>query len=150
MDTQVNLFGEKVIPVRKRRMSVKKAKFTHPLFPLHDGGMSKLEHKFWQFHANNPKVYRHLVMFARQWRIKFGPQAKLGIKSLFERVRWEVCLSTTTDPNFKLNNNHTAFYARLIMERNEELTGIFNLRKQRIQSSFGPGNETLPDGEHIV
>jgi hypothetical protein len=150
MEAQINLFGEKIVPVKKKRMSVKKAKFNGPFFPLADGGMSKLEHRFWQFHTNNPKVYRHLVTFARQWRIKFGPDAKLGIKSLFERVRWEVCLSTTNDPNFKLNNNHTAFYARLIMDRNAELAGIFNLRKQRIQSSFGPANEKLSDGEQMV
>jgi len=106
----------------------------------------KLERKFWQFHVDHPEVYRYLVQFARAWRR--GRGGPLGIGALFERVRWEIGIQSDVSP--KLNNNHRAFYARLIMERNSDLAGIFALRQQRIQSTIGPSNETLPESEHVA
>lgn len=120
-----------------------------PLFPDKAGEMSRLEMKFWDFHIANPKVYRWLVKLARQWREKRGSAAHLGIKTLFERVRWELDISITSEDGLKLNNNHTAFYARLIMMRNPDLRNIFRLRQQRIASTIGPVNETLEPNEHI-
>jgi hypothetical protein len=112
--------------------------------------MGKLEKAFWKFHAANPRVYRLLVKFALRWREVRGSQAELGIKALFERVRWEISINTMGDNSFKLNNNHTAFYARLIMERNPELEDIFHLRQQRIASTIGPDNSSLPSGEQLT
>ena len=110
--------------------------------------MHKLETAFWEFHNNNPHVYEVLCSLARQWFGRFGA-GKLGVKMLFERARWEVAM-TTKDPNgFKLNNNHTAFYARLIMSNEPDLAGVFNLRRQTLPSTFGPSNSTLPSGAHV-
>lgn len=67
-----------------------------------------------------------LVRLARQWVDETG-RHKLGIKTLYERARWEIALATT-DPDFKLNNNFTAFYARLIMRREPDLADLFDLR----------------------
>ena len=114
-----------------------------------EGGL--LEDKFWEFHLANPEVYRHLVEFAFQWRENRGADARLGIKALFERVRWELhIMPLEGKPPPKLNNNHTAFYARLIMQRNPELADIFKLREQRIQTSFGPSNEILESSKQVV
>lgn len=158
MVQQVNLFGEtQEIPgVKKYREfrpvpgeKIKIARFRGPLMPLATGEMSKLEQAFWKFHYANPQVYRLLVKFARQWRYARGGHARMGIGQLFERVRWEISLNTVGD-QFKLNNNHRAFYARLIMDRNEDLEGIFRLRKQRIPATIGPTNKELPSGKHIA
>jgi hypothetical protein len=108
--------------------------------------MSKLETAFWLFHDSNPKVYTLLVKFAHEWREARGDKARLGMKALFERVRWETSLQTNDEFKFKLNNNHTAFYARLLMESRSELKGLFKLRKQKIESSIGPANDKLPEG----
>ena len=51
------------------------------------------------------------------------------MKQIFEVIRWEYDLKTTGD--FKLNNNYTAWYARLVMERNPSLDGFFQLRKAK-------------------
>jgi hypothetical protein len=149
-----NLWGEDQVPpwekARKPVQRVPRARYHGPLFPLSNGEQSKLEKAFWKFHDKNPAVYRLLVRFARQWRQRFGPDAVMGIGQLFERVRWEVCIKTDDAMGFKLCNNHRAFYARLIMERNPDLDGVFRLRKQRLQSTIGPSNEGLPSGEHMV
>jgi hypothetical protein len=99
-----------------------------PLFQKPMREMSALEAAFWKFHEGNPHVYDLLVRLAREWKGQTGRQ--LGIKALFERARWEYSVRTT-DSAPALNNNHTAFYARLIMERERDLQGIFHTREQR-------------------
>jgi len=108
---------------------------------------SKLERKFWEYHLQHPQVYEMLVRFAREWRTRRGDIAVVGIGFLWERVRWEVYLNYDNE-TFKACNNHRAYYARLLMERNPDLDGVFRVKKQRIQASFGPNNDTLPSGEH--
>lgn len=149
MDSQKNLFGEQQQPPeKKRRPRAIRPRYRHPLIPLGNGQPGKLEVAFWKFHNANPDVYRLLVKFALQWRHKRGPDAVMGIGQLFERVRWEISLTTVGD-KFKLNNNHRAFYSRLIMECNPDLNDVFRLRKQRVASTIGPPNETLPPGGHV-
>jgi hypothetical protein len=82
--------------------------------------------RFEEFHKANPAVYSTLVYLAKQWARRTGGR-KLGIKTLFERARWELQLDTT-DPDLKLNNSFTAFYARLIMANEPDLEGMFDLR----------------------
>lgn len=82
--------------------------------------------KFLEFHQENPHVYRVLVRLAREWVESTG-RKKLAIKTLYERARWEIAMSTK-DADFKLNNSYTAFYARLIMDQEKDLAGIFAVR----------------------
>lgn len=106
---------------------------------------SVLEKAFWQFHNDNPEVYQLLVRFAREWH---RVHEHCSISLLFERVRWEYSLTIWTRDGLKLNNNHRAYYARLLEEENPDLRGVFRLRQQRIQCTFGPANATLPPGGH--
>ncbi len=110
--------------------------------------MHKLEAAFWLFHHENPHVYAVLVKLAREWIAARGKH-KLGMVMLFQRARWEIEMTTKDEFGFKLNNNHVPFYARLIMDQEPDLAGVFNLRRQTVQSSFGPSNDTLPDGDHV-
>lgn len=87
---------------------------------------SEIARRFDEFHADNPRVYAVLVRLAREWVNSTG-RRKLGIKTLYERARWEIALATS-DADFKLNNNFTAFYARLIMAQEPDLDGLFDLR----------------------
>lgn len=82
--------------------------------------------RFEEFHAANPDVYKVLVRLAREWVAATG-RPKLGIKTLYERARWEIALNTG-DADYKLNNNYTAFYARLIMYREPDLCDMFDMR----------------------
>lgn len=82
--------------------------------------------KFDKFHEENPHVYTELVNLARLAHER--GRRKFGIKMLFEVVRWNRFIQTN-DPSFKLNNNHAPYYARLIMEQEADLAGLFNLRE---------------------
>jgi hypothetical protein len=88
---------------------------------------NKIEQAFIEFDTQNPEVYRQLVRLARQWRA--AGKAKLGIKTLFEKLRWEWHVAGLTDSDgYKLNNNFTALYARKIMKNETDLDGLFEIR----------------------
>ena len=87
-----------------------------------------LEEKWWAFHVANPHVYATLVMLARQ-AVAAG-QRRLGMKALWERMRWELMITVSTSQP-KLNNNWTSRYARLIQEREPDLAGLFETRRLR-------------------
>jgi hypothetical protein len=108
----------------------------------------KLELQFWQFHSDNPVVYRLLVRFAREWRALGNEHGSMQL--LCERMRWEFATSVRSTDGFKLNNNHVAFYSRLLEDQEPELEGFFRKRQQRVQCTFGPLNATLPPGGHIA
>lgn len=95
----------------------------------------RIEHAFNEFHAEHPEVYRQLVRLAREWR-SHG-HAKLGIATLFEKLRWEWHVSGLEDKDgFKLNNNYRALYARKIMADNPDLDGLFEIRTRTTALSY--------------
>lgn len=81
---------------------------------------------FRQFHHDNPHVYRRLVQLARQLK-NYGHDT-YGMKGLFEVLRWQHAIKTKGS-EFKLNNNYTSMYARLIMQKEDDLNGFFRIRK---------------------
>lgn len=82
---------------------------------------------FEKFHKENPDVYKKLVDLA--FLAKANGHQHLGIKTLFERLRWYYTVETKGNEPFKLNNNWTAYYARMIMQREPSLTGFFRTRE---------------------
>lgn len=87
---------------------------------------ASISERFEEFHRDNPHVYRVLVRLAREWVNSTGSR-KLGIKSLYEVARWRLAIETS-DPEYRLNNSYTAFFARLIMRHEPDLDGLFDLR----------------------
>ena len=79
-----------------------------------------------RFHADNPDIYFYLKSMALDL-LDTGHKT-WGIKSLIEAVRWQVA-TTTTDPVFKINNNHAPYYARYLMDMEPRLRGFFKTRE---------------------
>jgi hypothetical protein len=92
--------------------------------------MDPIERAFWHFHWTNPDVYKELVKMSHALR-DVGRQ-HYGIACLFEVIRYHRDIKTT-DPVFKLNNNHKALYARLLMANEPDLKGFFQLRERTAQ-----------------
>jgi hypothetical protein len=94
--------------------------------------MANLQHAeaFRQFHAENPHIYEALERMAFKLRNK--GMERWGIKALWEVLRYELAIATNSPvTTFRLNNNMTAYYARLLMERNpEDLAGFFETRER--------------------
>jgi hypothetical protein len=80
--------------------------------------------------AENPRVYGEVVRMAREWRAIHGRTARVGIATLWEALRWQSSLYTRGD-EFKLNNSYRAPMARLVMQREPDLIGVFETRERR-------------------
>jgi hypothetical protein len=88
------------------------------------------QERFDWFHANNPHVYRNLRALALAMKTKRGKK-RVGIKMLYEVLRYQYDIHTAGEEEFKLNNNYTAYYARLLMAQEPDLAGLFEVREIR-------------------
>lgn len=105
-----------------------------PLFAPRAGEQrSRLETAFWQFHHAHPLVFTTLLRLAREW--KADGHGRIGIKTLYERARWEFGVGSA-GARYALNNNHTAYYSRLLMTQHPDLRGIFATRSQKRKASI--------------
>ena len=83
-----------------------------------------LAERFQAFHEANPHVADALESLAAQWLAR---HERVGVKSLWERLRWEVGIQTDSTP--RLNNNWPAFYARLLIDRHPEWADAIQTRR---------------------
>lgn len=88
---------------------------------------ASIQSRFEAFHAANPAVYAELVAMCRKARA--AGYRTVGIKMLWEVLRWNRLFTTKSDDEFKLNNYFTSRYARLITQREPDLADIFELRE---------------------
>ena len=86
----------------------------------------KMEAEFEQFHRENPGVYASLVALCQLARAR--GIARWGIGRLWEVLRWNAAMETDA-AEYKLNNNHRAYYARMIMDREADLAEFFETRR---------------------
>ena len=104
--------------------------FDHGLapVPVTTSSAGTIEEAFLRFHEANPWVYEALVRLARDLHRR--GRRKIGMKMLFEVLRWQHSISTVDESSdFKLCNNYTSRYARLIMRNEADLVDIFETRK---------------------
>lgn len=89
-----------------------------------------IQQRFDAFHRANPWVYEALVILVRDW-VASG-RTRAGMKQFIEVIRWEHGRRTDGD-SFRLNNNHTSRYARLLVEHHPEWAEVFQLRELRAE-----------------
>jgi len=82
----------------------------------------QLEREALDFHRENPRVYVLVCRFAQE-AIDRGA-TKYAIATIWERLRWEVQI-VTGDMDFKLPNNHRAYYARLWLKNHPQYPDFF-------------------------
>lgn len=89
---------------------------------------SPMAQRFESFHLANPHVYDSVVRIARE--LKGHGFRCCGMKLIFERLRWLYAIQTRGD-SYQLNNDYTAFYSRVVMLAEPDLTGFFEVRVQK-------------------
>lgn len=95
-----------------------------------------IERAFLAFHEANPEVYATLARLARE-AVAAG-RTRIGMKMLWEVLRWEMFIKTTDgDSEFKLCNNYHALYARVLMDQEPDLVGLFEIRGDRPTPQVG-------------
>lgn len=88
-----------------------------------------IELDFWAFHTAHPEVYTELRDLAL--RLRRQGRQHYGIKALYEIVRFNRSLSTRSSADWKLNNNFTSLYARMLMQNEPALRDFFRTRLRR-------------------
>ncbi len=84
--------------------------------------------RFESFHRLNPAVYRAIVQISRELQKRGWFRCSMNM--IFERIRWSYAVQTQGDP-YLLNNNWRAYYARLVMAAESDLSDFFSVRQQR-------------------
>lgn len=91
--------------------------------------MNAIAEKFEEFHRENPHVYEYFRQYSLQ-ALDRGYD-RFSAKAVFERLRWHFQMETKGE-EFKLNNNYTAYYARLLMKQDERFKNFFELRERTL------------------
>lgn len=89
-----------------------------------DGG--RYSH-FKEFHKNNPRVFELFEQFARTAKTR-GSRRCFGARMIGERIRWYTAVETDSDDEYRINDHHWPYYARLLMLRYPEFDGYFERR----------------------
>lgn len=84
--------------------------------------------KFIEFNEKNPQVYLKLVELTIGLRQQ--GRKRIGMQMLFEVIRWQTMM-TTTDADYKINNNYRSRYSRKIMAEYPEFDGMFEIREMK-------------------
>lgn len=88
-----------------------------------------LEIAFERFDRCNPHIYELFTKFTLE-AIKAGRTA-YSSRTIFHRIRWHVEVDTVSDDRFKINNNHSPYYARKLMDQMPVIKGFFRTREIR-------------------
>ena len=88
---------------------------------------TKLEIEFDKFHGNNPHIYELFKKYVLQV-IERGFQ-HYSARTIIHRIRWHTSVDTTDPEGFKINNNHSPYYARMFLARFPQHAGFFRNRK---------------------
>lgn len=86
-----------------------------------------ISERFQKYCREHPDVEQHLVRLARE--AKLAGFRRYGVKALFERLRWHYHIERQ-DADWKINNDFTAPYARLLMSKYPELADFFETRER--------------------
>jgi hypothetical protein len=80
-----------------------------------------------EFHAAHPEVWAWFCHFTFE-KINEGFKHYSAQHGVFARIRWETDKAIVDENTFKINNNHSPFYARGFMMTYPEHDGFFRLR----------------------
>lgn len=88
-----------------------------------------IDEDFRAFHEANPHVYHTLLRLTREAYDR-GVE-RIGVRMLWEVMRWEMTLSTQSRDEFKLNDHYTSRYVRMLMREHPEFAHLFKTRMLR-------------------
>jgi len=88
----------------------------------------KMKRQAWrEWHVANPHVFERFTKLADEARVQ-RPGVRVGHWLIIGKLRWEHFFQTT-GPDFKLSNDHAAFYARAYMASRPDRRGFFKIKR---------------------
>jgi len=83
---------------------------------------------FLVFYRENPHVWRLFVRFAERAR---SQGKKCSARLIIERLRWDLLLETNTDDEFRINDHHNPYFARLLAQRDSRFKDFFTFKPKK-------------------
>lgn len=104
--------------------------FDVDIAPLIPASGATIDERFRDFHTQNGWVYRQLEAMTTE--LVAAGQRRVGMKMLVEVLRWRY-FRQTFDPSspFRLNNDYTSRYSRLLIADHPEWADVFETRELR-------------------
>ena len=99
-----------------------------------------LKRQWWEWHKKNPKVFELFCTYT--YELINAGHTHYSAKGIWERIRWHTHGDTKGD-DFKLQNNHTAYYARYFMHLYPEHKGFFRTREVKEDGKQRVKHETM-------
>lgn len=100
------------------------------------------------FHEINPEIYRLVCRYADE--VLARGYKEYAIATIWERIRWHMSIEMRSE--FKLPNNHRAYYARFWADNHPQHAGFFKLCTLRSENEdlpfdrWGRGDDPKDDG----
>jgi hypothetical protein len=94
----------------------------HPLF---ESLQPYVVNDFLRFHYDNPTIFDLYEKYTFQ--VKQAGLDHYSASAITQRIRWHLNVETKGD-DFKINNNHSSCYARLLIIKHPSLETFFQLR----------------------
>ena len=89
-----------------------------------------LQERFEAFHAAHPEIYDEFKRLAE--RLYHQGRPHYGAKAIFEYIRLNRALDGRAgDEEYKINNNYTSRYVRVLIEEDHRFGAFFELRQLR-------------------
>jgi hypothetical protein len=82
--------------------------------------------EFEEFHKNNPHIYSAFKRFAREAK---RVRNHYSARDIIHRIRWYTAIESKDKDGFKINNNWSPFYARMLQAEDPAFQDFFRNRK---------------------
>jgi len=99
-------------------------------FPKRRGRLPSICAKFYRYHKENPHVAEWFLKAARSLKSE-QQRTRYAIKTLAERIRWDVRTGVIKTDGFRISNDIVSCYARLVLMLDSRLCGLFELKPSR-------------------
>lgn len=81
---------------------------------------------WWEWHRANPHVWEYFERYSLE-AVQTG-RSRISHWLIVNRIRWEVAINTTGG-EFKISNDHIAFYARLWRAKYPQHKDLFAIKR---------------------
>lgn len=88
--------------------------------------MTKLERDFLEFHRNNPIVYELFEKFTNE--VLAAGLPRYSSDAILHRIRWHTQVTLRGRGTYKINNEHSAYYARMWLDNHPHHPDFFETR----------------------
>ncbi len=88
---------------------------------------SELEAAFLEFHEANPRVWELFASYA--WQLIRAGRRHYSARAVIHRIRWHMDVETVGGDGFKINNNHSPYYARMFRRKFPLYGAFFHVRE---------------------